>query len=38
MKTRYNGLVSCAVYHKGAKVWLYHPTRMKVKSLKLLSS
>jgi hypothetical protein len=31
-------LANCAGYHKGDKVWLYHPTQRKGKSPKLQSS
>jgi hypothetical protein len=38
MKTHYEKLANCAGYHEGSRVWLYHPTRTKGKSLKLQSS
>jgi hypothetical protein len=38
MKTRYDKLASCTGYHEGNRVWLYHPTPMIGKSLKLQSS
>jgi hypothetical protein len=38
MKTRYDRLANCAGYHEGDRMWLYHRTRMKGKSPKLLTS
>jgi hypothetical protein len=38
MKTRYDKLANSAGYQEGDRVWLYHPTHMKGKSLKLQSS
>jgi hypothetical protein len=38
MKTHYDKLANCAGYHKGDKVWFYHPTWKKRKSPKLQSS
>jgi hypothetical protein len=38
MKTRYDRLANCAVYHEGDKLWLYRPTHTKGKSTKFQSS
>jgi hypothetical protein len=38
MKTWYDILADSAGYQEGDRVWLYCPTRMKGKSLKLQSS
>jgi hypothetical protein len=38
MKTHYDRLVNCAVYHDGDRVWPYRPTRIKGESPKLQTS